>query len=38
MIESYFEKGVSFVEAGKKSCPYCAEVIMTVAADRKLTQ
>jgi hypothetical protein len=31
MIESCFEKGVSLVEAGKKSCPYCAEVIMTEA-------
>jgi hypothetical protein len=31
MIESCFEKGVSSVEAGKKSCPYCAEVIMAEA-------
>jgi hypothetical protein len=31
MIESRFEKGVSSVEAGKKSCPYCAEVIMAEA-------
>jgi hypothetical protein len=31
MIEFRFEKGVSSVEAGKKSCPYCAEVIMAEA-------
>jgi hypothetical protein len=31
MIEFCFEKGVSSVESGKKSCPYCAEVIMAEA-------